>query len=381
MADALPILTGGPGSTPRITSLLIKPASAVCNLDCAYCFYLDRDADPYTAMPARRMTAETLERLVDTYLFYSYPHSTFAFQGGEPTLAGPAFFENVVRLQQRYGRNGQVVSNALQTNGILLDGRWCELFKQYQWLIGISIDGPESLHDLCRARQAGRRHVAQGHAGRRGPQEAQRRVHALCVVSQANVGKAAEIYRFFRSLGIDYIQYIPLSEFDGLASRFPTPSPPNNTAGSCARPSISGGRNGAGCASATSTTSARRCSGRSPAHAPCTKLATVTWWWSTTATSTHAISSWRRIGSWVTSSSIPGRKYARRQRRYQFAAIKTIAHPRLPGVRIPVHLPRRLSKHRHDPRRNFHDLDYFLRRVQDDFRQGSLARCARTCGS
>src|ERR671923_903777 len=103
------------GPTPRITSLLIKPASAVCNLDCAYCFYLDREADPYSALPARRMTEETLERLVETYLFYSYPNSTFAFQGGEPTLAGPAFFESLVKLQKQYGRDGQSVSNALQT--------------------------------------------------------------------------------------------------------------------------------------------------------------------------------------------------------------------------------------------------------------------------
>src|ERR1041385_5292426 len=103
-----------PGVAPRITSLLITPASAVCNLDCAYCFYLDRDADPYKALPARRMTTETLERLVDTYLFYWYPSSVFAFQGGEPTLAALPFFEKLVNLQQQYGRGGQTVSNALQ---------------------------------------------------------------------------------------------------------------------------------------------------------------------------------------------------------------------------------------------------------------------------
>src|SRR5438132_833675 len=83
------------GPTPRISSLLIKPASAVCNLDCAYCFYLDRAADPYKALPARRMAPDTLERLVDTYLFYSFPNSVFAFQGGEPTLAGLPFFETL----------------------------------------------------------------------------------------------------------------------------------------------------------------------------------------------------------------------------------------------------------------------------------------------
>src|SRR5438874_8310717 len=101
------------GAAPRITSLLIKPASAVCNLDCSYCFYLDRDADPYKALPARRMTFDTLERLVDSYLFYSYPNSAFAFQGGEPTLAGLPFFEKLIEYQKRYGRNGQTVGNSL----------------------------------------------------------------------------------------------------------------------------------------------------------------------------------------------------------------------------------------------------------------------------
>ncbi len=120
------------GPVPRISSLLIKPASAVCNLDCSYCFYLDREADPYKALPARRMTSDTLERLVDTYLFYSYPASIFAFQGGEPTLAGLPFFQQLVEFQQNYGRNGQSVSNALQTNGVLIDQDWCDLFRAYQ---------------------------------------------------------------------------------------------------------------------------------------------------------------------------------------------------------------------------------------------------------
>src|SRR5712671_179924 len=93
------LLSGSLGTVPRISSLLIKPASAVCNLDCAYCFYLDRDADPYQALPARSMSLETLERLVDRYMFYSYPESAFAFQGGEPTLAGLDFFRALVEFQ------------------------------------------------------------------------------------------------------------------------------------------------------------------------------------------------------------------------------------------------------------------------------------------
>ena len=146
----------GSAQAPRIASILIKPASAVCNLDCSYCFYLDRDADPYKALPARRMTAETLERLVDTYLFYSYPNSVFAFQGGEPTLAGLPFFEKLVELQKQYGRNGQAVSNALQTNGILLDKNWCDLFRAYHWLLGVSLDGPEEVNDRYRYNKEGR---------------------------------------------------------------------------------------------------------------------------------------------------------------------------------------------------------------------------------
>src|ERR1700733_10162661 len=154
--SAFPIITASPGAAPRIHSLLIKPASAVCNIDCSYCFYLDRDADPYKALPGRRMTLETLERLVDTYLFYSYPQSAFTFQGGEPTLAGLPFFEKLVEYQQHYGRNGQEVSNSIQTNGLLIDDAWCEMFKSYRWLVGISMDGPEEMHDRYRLSRQGK---------------------------------------------------------------------------------------------------------------------------------------------------------------------------------------------------------------------------------
>src|SRR4051812_43660107 len=121
--SSLPILGGGLELSP-IQSLLIKPASALCNLDCSYCFYLDRETDPYADLNARRMSLGTLERLVESYLHYSYPNSVFAFQGGEPTLAGIEFFEKLVEFEQQHGRNGQSVANAMQTNGIVIDDRW-----------------------------------------------------------------------------------------------------------------------------------------------------------------------------------------------------------------------------------------------------------------
>lgn len=221
MSQENPFPLYGGGAAPRIHSLLIKPASAVCNLDCAYCFYLDREADPYRDLPARSMDLETLERLVDTWMFYSYPASTFAFQGGEPTLAGLAFYEKLVEFQKRYGRDGQAVSNSIQTNGILLNEDWCRLFKDYNWLIGLSLDGPEAAHDLYRMNKGG------GGTWRRVMralellQRHRVEFNILCVVSQANVEQPRELYRFFRSAGVDNLQFIPLAEFDGQGNPLP----------------------------------------------------------------------------------------------------------------------------------------------------------------
>ena len=214
---SLPVL----GATPRISSLLIKPASAVCNLDCEYCFYLDRDADPYKALPGRRMTEEVLERLVDQFLFYSYPASVFAWQGGEPTLAGLPFFQRAVELQQRYGRDGQVVSNALQTNAMLINPDWCALFRQYNFLLGVSLDGPEDVHDFYRfnkSRQGTWRRVMQSVETLR---EQKVDFNILCVVSKANVGQPRRLYEWFRAQGFDFIQYIPLAEFDAQGNPLP----------------------------------------------------------------------------------------------------------------------------------------------------------------
>lgn len=211
-----------PGTAPKISSLLIKPASALCNLDCEYCFYLDRDADPYKELPARRMSLDTLERLVDSYLFYSYPQSTFAFQGGEPTLAGLPFFEKLVEFQQRYGRNGHSVSNAMQTNGTLLDRNWGQLFRSYNWLIGISMDGPEEVNDLYRFNRAKHGSWRRVMDSIEMMQREKVDFNVLCVLSQSNVHKPKEIYKFFRKMGVDFMQFIPLAEFgpDGKALPF-----------------------------------------------------------------------------------------------------------------------------------------------------------------
>jgi uncharacterized protein len=216
-----PILQGNGSPTgsvrnllPRIGSVLVKPASAVCNLDCQYCFYLDRQADPYRALPGRIMTPETLERLVDGYLFYSYPNTTIAFQGGEPTLAGLPFFQNVVSLEKRYGRTGQSVSNSLQTNGILLDEAWCELLRDYNFLVGLSLDGPEDAHNAYRVNKNGRGTWARVMEAAELLRRQRVEFNILCVLSKANVASGRELYSFFRKLGIANLQFIPLAEFN-----------------------------------------------------------------------------------------------------------------------------------------------------------------------
>jgi len=215
----IPIASNGPA--PRISSLLIKPVSAICNIDCTYCFYLDRQSDPYQQLPGRRMTEATLERLVDTYLAYAYPGGIFVFQGGEPTLAGAGYFEALCRFQTQYGRAGQVISNSIQTNGMLIDDRWCALFREYDWLVGLSLDGPEEMHDLYRRDKQSRGTWRQVMSGLEVLRKKNVPFNVLCVLSQANVEKPRELYRFFRSLGVAHIQYIPLAEFDGQGRPLP----------------------------------------------------------------------------------------------------------------------------------------------------------------
>ena len=355
--------------TPRITSLLIKPASAVCNLDCAYCFYLDREADPYKALPARRMTLETLERLVDTYLFYSYPNSVFAFQGGEPTLAGLPFFEKLVEFQKHYGRNGQSVSNALQTNAILLDENWCDLFREYQWLLGVSLDGPEDIHDRYPLQQGEARHLEARHAERRAAAEEQSGVqHSV----RAEPGQRGQAARTLQILSARWASTI-CSSF-----RWPSSTPAGNPLPFTitpeqygrfllrdVRPLVARAPQGAHPLFRQHRRSAGRPEARQPA--PCTKPATATWWWSTTATSTRAISLWKsgwKLGN--VNARFLARNRAPQRRRYSFASKKTLAHPECQVCEYQIDLPRRLPQVPPRSARQLRRSGLFLRGLQDD---------------
>lgn len=352
-------LDGFLGATPRITSLLIKPASAVCNLDCEYCFYLDRDADPYKALPARRMSADTLERLVDTYLFYSYPSSVFAFQGGEPALAGLPFFEKLVELQQRYGRNGQAVSNSLQTNAVLLDKNWCDLFRTYQWLLGVSLDGPEEINDRFRFNKEGRG------TWKRVMQSVEllttERVefNILCVLSQANVEKPKEIYRFYRSLGIDNIQFIPLAEFDGNGNRLPFTITPEQYGRFLCEVFELWWPERRKVRIRVFDNIAEAVAGQKPGnctmHETCDSYAVVEYNGDVYPCDFFVESAWKlgniNLDSWT--------EIARRTRRYAFATNKTLAHAECQVCEYQSICHGGCPKFRHGPNRRFDELDYF----------------------
>jgi uncharacterized protein len=349
----------GSGQAPRITSLLIKPASAVCNLDCEYCFYLDRDADPYKALPARRMTDETLERLVDTYLFYSYPESVFAFQGGEPTLAGLPFFEKLVSLQQRYGRNGQVVSNSLQTNGVLLYQNWCELFRSYQWLLGVSLDGPEGVNDRFRFNKEGRgtwKRVMESIALLK---KNQVEFNILCVLSSANVEKPKELYKFYRSIGIDNIQFIPLAEFDAAGKPLPFTITPEQYGRFLCEIFELWWPERRKVRIRMFDNIAEALAGQKPGnctmHETCDSYVVVEYNGDVYPCDFFVESNWKlgnvTLDSWA--------EIGRRARRYSFASKKTLAHPDCQVCEYQSICHGGCPKFRHGPQRRFEDLDYF----------------------
>jgi len=349
----------GSGQAPRITSLLIKPASAVCNLDCEYCFYLDRDADPYKALPARRMTEETLERLVDTYLFYSYPESVFAFQGGEPTLAGLPFFEKLVALQQQYGRNGQVVSNSLQTNAVLLDQNWCDLFRSYQWLLGVSLDGPEEVNDRFRFNKEGRgtwKRVMESIALLK---KNQVEFNILCVLSSANVDKPKELYKFYRSIGIDNIQFIPLAEFDSAGNPQPFTITPEQYGRFLCEVFELWWPERRKVRIRVFDNIAEALAGQKPGnctmHETCDSYVVVEYNGDVYPCDFFVESSWKlgnvTLDSWA--------EIGRRARRYSFASKKTLAHPDCQVCEYQSICHGGCPKFRHGPQRRFEDLDYF----------------------
>jgi len=202
----LPITDAGHGF-----HLLTKPVGPICNLDCKYCFYLEKEK-LYPNESQWRMSDAVLEEYVRQYIrSQPVPEINFAWQGGEPTLLGVDFFRKATELQTKHA-SGKTIFNAIQTNGTLLDDEWCEFLRANKFLVGLSIDGPAELHDKYRV---DKRQQPTFDAVMRGLELLKKHgveFNTLTVVNRGNSKQPLEVYRFLKSIGSQFLQFIPLVE-------------------------------------------------------------------------------------------------------------------------------------------------------------------------
>jgi uncharacterized protein len=197
---------------PPAFHLLSKPTGAACNLDCAYCFFLDKEV----LYPGSkfRMSDSILEQYI-RQLIESHKTDTvnIAWQGGEPTLMGINFYRRAMTLAEKYRRPGMKFLHTLQTNGTLLDDEWAAFFKEFNFLIGISIDGPRELHDVYRLDKGGRPTFDRVMRGLRLLEKHGIEYNVLTTVNRVNADYALEVYRFLRDdARTTWMQFIPVVE-------------------------------------------------------------------------------------------------------------------------------------------------------------------------
>jgi uncharacterized protein len=196
---------------PRI-HVLAKPSGATCNLACSYCFFLDKELlYPNSKF---RMSEESLEAYIQQLIeTHRSSQVTVAWQGGEPTLMGVDFYRKAIEYQEKYRVPGMTFENTMQTNGTLLDDEWCQFFKENNFLIGISIDGPRHLHDAHRVDKGGAPTFDKVMRGLRLLQKHGVEYNILVTVNRVTGDHPLEIYRFLRDeVGTSWIQFIPVIE-------------------------------------------------------------------------------------------------------------------------------------------------------------------------
>lgn len=191
--------------------VLTKPIGPICNLDCKYCFYLEKEA-LYPDTSKWALPDDVLETYVRQYI-EAQPVDVvnFAWQGGEPALLGVDYFRKVARLQSKYA-NGKRIENAFQTNGVLLNDEWGEFLSGNKWLVGISIDGPREMHDAYRVDKGGRPTFDRVMRGMEVLRKHKVLFNTLTTVHRANAERPLEVYRFLRGSGSGYMQFIPIVE-------------------------------------------------------------------------------------------------------------------------------------------------------------------------
>ena len=197
---------------PIAFHLLAKPTGATCNLDCKYCFFLSKDS--LYPNERTRMSNDVLESYIQQRLAQRYePEINIAWQGGEPTIMGLDFFKRSVELVAKHRKPQQNIQCTIQTKGLLLDNEWCEFLKNHNFLVGLSLDGPQEMHDVYRVDKRG---GGSFHLVMRAWELLQRQgvdCNILCTVHAANADHPLDVYRFFRDqMGANFLQFIPIVE-------------------------------------------------------------------------------------------------------------------------------------------------------------------------
>ncbi len=197
---------------PASFHVMAKPRGPVCNLECAYCYY--RSKEHLYPGSKFRMSDEVLEQYISQYIAaQAVPQVIFAWQGGEPTLMGLDFFRRAVRLQDKHGRPGMRIHNALQTNGTTFNKDWCLFLADHGFLVGLSLDGPQHVHDTYRRDRRGRPSFDRVMEGLNSLRRYRVEFNILACVHAANVGQPIEVYRFLHDeVGARFIQFIPVVE-------------------------------------------------------------------------------------------------------------------------------------------------------------------------
>ena len=191
--------------------VMLKPASAHCNLACKYCYYLEKNK-LYPTAQRHLMSDEMLEQFTREYIeAQTMSQVLFTWHGGEPLLRSIDFYRKALSLQQKYA-GGRRIDNVIQTNGTLLTDEWCEFFAQNHWLVGISIDGPQPDHDHYRLTAAGKPSWKKVMQGIKLLKKHGVEWNAMAVVNAYNVNHPLEFYRFFKENGCQFLQFTPIVE-------------------------------------------------------------------------------------------------------------------------------------------------------------------------
>jgi uncharacterized protein len=195
--------------TDRQFQVFVKPAGSACNLRCSYCYYPDT-INTHTGKPGLMPDNILSKYIIDHFRAAAGPDYFFSWHGGEPTLAGIDFYKRAASFQKKFKPAGGNVMNGIQTNGTLIDDNWCRFFSDENFYVGISIDGPENLHDRSRIKVTGAPTFKQVMKGYEKLIQYGIRNEVLCVVNNVNVHSPLEVYRFYKNLGTRFITFLPL---------------------------------------------------------------------------------------------------------------------------------------------------------------------------